>query len=191
MRLFVAISPPPAALAELEAAVARFRPERPELRWTRRGGWHLTLAFLGEVAEDRVADLSRRLARAAGRSQPVRLSIRAAGAFPAPGRARVLWAGIEIEGEQRALQELAWSVAAAARRAGAPPPDEGRRYRPHLTLARCREPADVTALAAELGSFRGCSWQASQIDLIRSYPGPSPRYEAVGSWPLGRPTSAR
>jgi 2'-5' RNA ligase len=191
MRLFVAIRPPDRALAELEAAVAQARPARPDLRWARRDGWHLTLAFLGEVAEDKLAGLSRRLERAAGRSQPMRLSIGAAGAFPAPRRARVLWAGIEAA-DLAGLERLARSVAAAARRAGAPPPDEGRRYRPHLTLARCREPADVTALAAELASFRGGSWQASQIDLMRSYLGPSPRYEAVGSWPLGRaPDAAR
>lgn len=188
MRLFVAVNPPAGALAELDAVVAPLRPARPDLRWTRRDAWHLTLAFLGEVGETKLEELSRRLERAASRSHPMRLSISAAGAFPTARRARVLWAGIRAD--DPGLEKLAWSVAAAARRAGAPPPDAGRRYRPHLTLARCREPAEVTALAGELAAFRGGAWQASQIDLMRSYPGPSPRHEVIGRWPLGRPAAA-
>ena len=49
MRLFVAVVPPDAALAELEDAVAPLREAAPELRWTGAASWHLTLAFLGEV----------------------------------------------------------------------------------------------------------------------------------------------
>ena len=60
------------------------------------------------------------------------------------------------------------SVGAGARRAGAPPPDEGRRYRPHVTLARCRVPADVRAIVAELSGYQGPAWTAGEIYLIRS-----------------------
>ena len=60
------------------------------------------------------------------------LSLASAGAFPSPARANVLWTG--LSGDRKALGELAMSVSAGARRAGAPPPDEGRRYRPHELL---------------------------------------------------------
>ena len=185
MRLFVAITPPPAVLDELEARVAALRPEWPALRWTGRPAWHITLAFLGEVSEQTSAALGPRLERAAHRHPGLPLSVAGAGAFPASGRARVLWTG--ISGDRRALETLARSVAAGARRAGAPPPDEGRRFRPHLTLARCREPADVGALVEALAGYAGAVWTAAEIHLIRSHPGPSggpPRYETVGTWPL-------
>jgi len=97
----------------------------------------------------------------------------------------VLWTG--ISGDRRALEALARSVAAGARRAGAPPPDEGRRFRPHLTLARCREPADVGALVEALAGYAGAVWTAAEIHLIRSRPGDpgsKPRYETVGTWLL-------
>jgi 2'-5' RNA ligase len=55
MRLFVAITPPPAALGELEAAVAPVRGQWPELRWTGHPDWHVTLAFLGEIGEPAAA----------------------------------------------------------------------------------------------------------------------------------------
>ncbi len=181
----MAITPPPEVLDELEARVAALRPAWPGLRWTGRPAWHVTLAFLGEVGEPAAGALGPRLERAAHRHPSLPLSFAGAGAFPAPGRARVLWAG--ISGDRRALEALARSVAAGARRAGAPPPDEGRRFRPHLTLARCREPADVGRLVDALAGYAGAPWTAAEIHLIRSHPGDPgspPRYETLGTWPL-------
>ena len=186
MRLFVALVPPDAVVADLAAACAPFRARHAELRWASADSWHVTLAFLGEVGEGTLPALGERLERAAHRHPSLSLSFAGAGAFPAPGRARVLWTG--IHGEHRALEGLARSVAAGARRAGAPPPDEGRRFRPHLTLARCREPADVGPLVEALAGYAGAPWTATDIHLIRSHPpaalGAQPRYEAVGTWPL-------
>ena len=145
MRLFAALSPPPDVLAELEAAVAPLRPDWPGLRWASRDRWHVTLAFLGQVDPARLDGLAVRLERAAARHQSQRLLIGRSGAFPSPSRARVLIAHVEsADGDRARLAALAASVAAGARRAGAPPPDEGRRYRPHLTLARSQQPADLT-----------------------------------------------
>jgi RNA 2',3'-cyclic 3'-phosphodiesterase len=181
VRLFVAIVPPAEVLAELADAVAPLRAASPELRWTGPEDWHLTLAFLGNVAQDALPDLAIRTERAARRHPAQRLAVVGAGAFPRPSRAGVVWAGISTAS---GLAPLAASVAAAARRAGAPPPDEGRRYRPHLTLARCRQPADVSHLTAELAGFAGQSWTAADICLIRSNLTGAPRYEYLGQWPL-------
>src|SRR5258708_35091406 len=131
MRLFVAVTPPQAALAELDAAAAALRADWPGLRWAGLDKWHVTLAFLGEVADERLADLRTRLARASGRHHALRLRIGRGGAFPSPAKARVLCA--HIHGDPQAmsdLRRLAESVAAAPRRAGAPPPDDGRRDPP-------------------------------------------------------------
>jgi 2'-5' RNA ligase len=185
VRLFVAVVPPPEVLDELEAAVAPLRPGWPALRWTGMPAWHLTLAFLGEVGDDTAAALGPRLERAAGRHPSLPVSLAGGGAFPGPARARVLWTG--LRGDRRALGALAGSVAAGARRAGAPPPDEGRRFKPHVTLARCREPTNVTGLVAELSGYAGAPWMATEIHLIRSSPGgvgAAPHYETVSRWPL-------
>jgi RNA 2',3'-cyclic 3'-phosphodiesterase len=186
VRLFTAIVPPAAAVAELEAATAPLRPSWPGLRWTGPDAWHLTLAFLGEVADGVVPALCTRLERAARRYPALELSIAGAGGFPRPARAHVVWAGIRAP-DHAALTALARSVAAAARRAGAAPDEEGRRFRPHLTLARCREPADVGPLVDSLGRFAGAPWTARQIHLIRSQLHGRPRYVTVGSWELCSP----
>ncbi len=184
MRLFVAIVPPPDALAELADVLAPLRAASPGLRWTGPDDWHLTLAFLGEVADPVLANLFLRLERAARRHPVQRLAVSGGGAFPRPSRATVLWAGISTAG---GLGPLAASVAAAARRAGAPPPDEGRRYRPHLTLARLRQPADISPLTAALAGFSGRSWTAADVRLIRSNLRGQPRYTELGRWPLRSP----
>ncbi len=182
MRLFVAIALPADAAGELDSAVAPLRQAWPELRWTGRDAWHLTLAFLGEVNEELTEKLGGRLERAAARHAPVTLSLGGAGAFPTADRARVLWTG--VRGDRRGLAGLASSVAAGARRAGVLPAPEGRRYQPHLTLGRCRAPADVRTLVATLAGFAGTAWTASEIYLIRSRLQDQPRYETLGAWPL-------
>ena len=182
MRLFVSIEPPPEVLAELAAVVEPLRLAAPELRWAGRESWHLTLAFLGEVDERVLPDLSTRLERAARRHPSQRLRIDGGGAFPTVARARVVWAGIRADGS--ALAALAASVAAGARRAGAPPPDEGRKYRPHLTLARCRQPADVAGLTQALAGFTSTEWTATEISLMVSHLGSQPLHEELARWPL-------
>jgi RNA 2',3'-cyclic 3'-phosphodiesterase len=186
VRLFVAITPSAAALDELDVAIAPLRAGWPGLNWTRPQSWHVTLAFLGEV-EDRVAArLAERLERAAGRYPGLDLVTAGGGAFPSVPRGRVLWTG--IHGDQSRLREIADSVAAGARRAGAPSPDEGRRYRPHITLARSRDTVNLRPLVDVLASHTGPAWPADRIHLIRSHQGEHAGeqnwYESIGSWPF-------
>jgi RNA 2',3'-cyclic 3'-phosphodiesterase len=185
MRLFVAIAPSAVALDELEAATTPLRDAWPQLRWTDRPAWHITLAFLGEVDEPVAARLAPQLAEAARRGPALGLSVAGSGAFPGPARARVLWTG--IAGDLTGLEALSADVVKGARQAEAPPPDDGRGFMPHLTLARCRAPADVSSLAGELAGYAGTPWAATEIHLIRSLLGSRPRYEVIGTWPLCGP----
>jgi 2'-5' RNA ligase len=184
VRLFVALAPPEVAMDELDAACAPLRASRHDLRWTSRDAWHVTLAFLGEVPELTAERLMPRLERAAGRHHQFSLSFAGAGAFPHANRANVLWSG--ISGDRKTLGELAMSVAAAARRAGAAPPDEGRRkFRPHLTLARCRAPADVETIVETLSGYTGQPWDVAHIYLIASTVAASkPHYKILARCPL-------
>ncbi len=181
----MALAPPHRVLADLDAAWAPLRRAHHDLRWTSLEAWHITLAFLPEVNEVQFARLLPRLERAARRHAAFSLSFAGAGAFPSAGRANVLWSG--LAGDRQALSELAASVAAAARRAGAPPPDAGRAYRPHVTLARCRAPVDAGPIISALSGYRGPLWTAEEMFLIRSRPDQRPRYDTVRSWKLGVP----
>jgi 2'-5' RNA ligase len=187
MRLFVAVLPPAPALAELAAAVRALHalPGADRLRWTDPPGWHLALAFYGEVPEEALPALRGRLERGAARHPAPVLRLAGGGRFGD----RVLWAG--VAGGTDVLRRLAATVSAAARRAGVPMP-ERRPYHPHLTLARGgRTRVALGPFAAGLGGFAGTEWTASAISLIRSHlpatgeAGGRPRYETLASWPLG------
>ena len=94
MRLFAAIVPPEPVLAELTPVIRPLQELAPALRWTSQPSWHFTLAFLAEVPDRVLPELSTRLERAAGRHPSLRLAITGGGAFPTASRARVLWAGL-------------------------------------------------------------------------------------------------
>jgi 2'-5' RNA ligase len=181
VRLFVALWPPPDAVAELLAAVGELTAEHPHLRWTAPEQWHLTLAFLGEVADERRPELGERLARAAARHPPLALRFTGGGRFGA----RVLFT--RVDGDREPLIRLAGSASAAARRSRIPVDD--RPYRPHLTLARGRGADDLRPLAARLEPLNGAAWTATDLDLVESRLGQGPaHYVTVASWPLaGRP----
>ncbi|WP_204015346.1 RNA 2',3'-cyclic phosphodiesterase [Sphaerimonospora thailandensis] len=179
-RLFVALLPPPEALAEVTTAVESVRAGWPELRWIDSTLWHVTLAFLGEVPDQALPELSVRLARAAARYRPVTLSFTGAGAFPSASRGRVFWLGLDAVPP---LPRLADSVAAGARRAGAEETDR-KRFHPHLTLARSRYGDDLRGLVGSLSSFSGLRWRADAVHLVRSHLGSSVRYEPLEAYPL-------
>lgn len=191
MRLFAAVLPPRAAVEELALLVEGLRtlPGADGLRWTGRPGWHYTLAFMGEVDEPLLPELSERLARAARRTQPFPLRVHGGGRF---GR-RTLWAG--AAGGLDDLRLLAERSDAAARRSGVAM-DEHRRYQAHLTLARSRVDTDLRPFVAELERFKGGRWEVTELALVRSnlpasgVPGEAPRYETIATWPLGGPRPA-
>ncbi|KAB7852715.1 RNA 2',3'-cyclic phosphodiesterase [Streptomyces mobaraensis] len=186
MRLFVAVVPPPPALSQLQSAVAGLHslPDSGRLRWADPATWHFTLAFLGEVDEAVLPDLTERLGRAAHRHPAHELRLAGGGRFGD----RVLWAG--ADGDVATLSALARSTGAAARRAGVPV-DESRPFHAHLTLARAGGGVALRPFAEALSDFRGSPWTAERLELVRSrlpgsgVPGERPRYETVRSWELG------
>lgn len=180
--MFVALTPPQRVLDELARLTEELRATQRGLRWSRPEQAHLTLAFLGEVGEQTLPDLSRGLAQVATRTPPLELSLGGAGRFGS----RVLWTS--VRGDAETLGELAASVRAAADATGIPV--EGLPYRPHLTLARSRAGrTDLRGAVAALAGFEGTPWTARELHLVRSHlgagPGGTAAHEAFETWALG------
>jgi 2'-5' RNA ligase len=187
VRLFVALTPPEEAVEDRDAFLDVRRAAAP-FRWALPEQLHLTLAFLGDVAEHRLDELLERLARAAGRRTRFEATISGGGAFPNAGRARVLWAGVETsESGATELTRLASGARAAAVKSGIVV--DGARFRPHLTVARLGVPAEVSNWVRLLDAYRGPTWTAAQIQLVESHLGEGPRgrprYEVLADLPLG------
>ena len=187
MRLFVAVVPPEHAVEHLDAFLEVRRSAAP-FRWASAEQLHVTVAFLAEVEERRVDDLVERLGRAAARRTSFETRIAGGGAFPNAARARVLWAGLDLDDAgSTELDRLATGCRAAANRAGIAV--DGQRFRPHVTLARLGHPAEVSSWVQLLDAYAGPTWRVDRVELVASYLGEGPRrrprYETVGEFELG------
>ena len=188
-RLFVAVWPPHEVARILEAL------ERPHLRgvrWTAPPQWHVTLAFLGDVAEPGIPPLGTALVDVAARAA----ATPEARLGPATVRYGRNVLGVPVAG----LDELAEAVRGAVgplpcpvgtpsappddappadapptdpaaggtptRRAGTATPSSEHPFRGHLTLARGKGgrpvPASLTGLPLE------ALWRVREVCLVRS-----------------------
>ena len=184
-RMFVGVIPPEAVVEDLEAFLGPRREAAP-FRWTLPEQFHLTLAFARSVPDRAYDDLVARLGRAARKRGPMEARFVGGGAFPNVGRARVLFAGVETEGEE--LGRAATGARAALVKDGAEV--DGQRFRPHLTLARMGRPVEATNWVRLLDGYAGPSWTVDEIALVASYLGEGPRrrprHEVVETFSLGR-----
>jgi RNA 2',3'-cyclic 3'-phosphodiesterase len=185
--MFVAVLPPEDAVEHLDEFLD-VRREAGAFRWTLREHFHLTLAFLDDVADHQLDELLDRLTVAAGRRAPFSTAIAGGGAFPDPAKARVLWAGLDLDDDGTTeLTGMATGARSAAARSGVGV--DGQRFRPHLTIARLSRPLEASRWVRLLDSYRGPVWPVKEITLVASYLGEGsrrrPRYELVESFPLG------
>jgi len=136
-RLFVAIDLPPDIVAQLQGLCCGL----PGARWVAAEQMHLTLRFIGEVDGGVFQDIKEGLADI--ETGGFALQVKGLGFFPPRKTPRVLWAGIAPVGQVSALRRRIDNVLLGL---GLEP--EGRKYSPHITLARLHD----TPLA-RLGRF--------------------------------------
>ncbi len=183
IRAFVAIRLSP----EIDDAIARFQDSLRELgrdiSWTRPAGFHLTLRFLGNrVAPAAVSEIAEGLRPIAAETAPITVQARGAGAFPSLNRPRVIWIGL-ADGD---LPKLAEQVEALSVKCGFEA--EQRRFTPHLTIGRVRNPSRNARMrqaleAAAATDFGSCL--VTSMALYRSHLSPQgAKYEALATLPF-------
>jgi 2'-5' RNA ligase len=189
VRLFVAAYPPENACADLAAtvdrlAVGRAADQGVNARLAARANWHVTLAFLGEVPDERLDDVRAALVAAVARwrakQAPTQLRLGGGGRF-GRGRFTVLWVG--LRGDVGPLAALATAVRKELKRARLP--YDPKPFRPHLTLARPGDRVDVRGDVAALKAYEGPPWTAEAVRLVRSHLGPHPTYDTLAEVGLG------
>ena len=168
MREFLAIPLPETLRSAAVASRGVLAPRASGWRFVLDEGLHLTIRFLGEVDPSRRGALDAAWLDAVGGTGLLALRLRGAGLFPASGRPRILWLGVDDETAEGSLARLADRLERAARAQGFPP--EGRPLAAHVTLARAR--GDVRAVrppVARIGDFG--AFVAERVVLYRSEPG--------------------
>ena len=136
VRLFVALDLDDharQAIAAVQERVAKALDADRSIRQIDPARMHVTLAFLGEIAEAAVPAVIDRLSANIDVRQ-FAAEFQGLGVFPPRGAPRVLWLGVEAGAEK--IVEVQRAVASRVERLGVAL--ERRPFHPHLTLARWR-----------------------------------------------------
>ena len=96
-RLFVAADIDQAARAACARVAEQLRARGWPARWVAPENYHLTVAFLGGVDDERVPELIEAVRDAAARVHAFAIPLDAAGAFPNARKPRVAWVGPAAE----------------------------------------------------------------------------------------------
>ena len=160
MRLFVALPLPEALRARLSALAAGLL----GARWLPPEKLHLTLRFIGEVDGGQARDIDAALSQIRAPSFPVTLA--GVDRFGSGAKVRALWAGVE---PSPGLEHLYQKIEHAVQCAGLPP--DGRKFKPHVTLARFKSNpgGKLPEYLSHHARFHGDTFQAEAFVLYSSF----------------------
>lgn len=167
-RVFVGIEISDKAKEKISGFIYDLRTEFPNLRvgWEKKEKLHLTLKFLGEIEEYELAELSAAVEETARRISSFSLRLEDTGVFPNAGKARILW--IDLKDEKKSLTELNKILEDECEKRGLT--RESRNFKPHLTIARLREPENSGELVEKYlrKKFEPIEFEVSEIVIFQS-----------------------
>src|SRR6185369_6533343 len=143
VRSFVAVPLPVGIQQAIFEAARGLGWQLPGMKWTRKASnLHITLGFLGQIEEERLAGFAIELERALMGLPGFRVNLRGFGAFLSLHKASVIWAGVDDPSGM--LGHAAAEVEALAHKLGFPGDSRmaeraaarSRPFRGHVTVAR-------------------------------------------------------
>ena len=182
MRLFVALTLPD----EVREQLALLEDRLPGARWVPPENYHITLRFIGEVDRVLAEDIDAELAGLAG--EGFLASIAGLGSFGEGPKTRALYARVA---PSEPLTRLKLKVENAMQRAGCEP--EGRKFRPHVTLARFKGQSgpELKRFLVRHALFRAGPFPVADFVLVQSFlSGEGSIYREEAIYPLSRPKLA-
>ncbi len=138
----------------------------PGARWIDPENYHITLRFIGEVQRSQAEDIDEMLMQVS--APGFDLHLHGVGIFGQGVKAKAVWVGVM---PSEPLNFLQAKVESAIVRAGLPP--EGRKFAPHITLARFAH-ADANRLQMFVEGnnlFRAGPWTIDKFTLFESQMG--------------------
>lgn len=171
IRSFIAVELPDevkVALAQLQDQLKTGK--QLPVKWADPYGIHLTLKFLGNIAVNKINEITGAIEKATEGISPFHLEVKDLGVFPNFKRVRVVWVG--VSGEVAQLSQLQQRIESNLAPLGFA--HESRPFTPHLTLARVREQAspdeqqNFGQLIASARFETSYSFNVDSINLMRS-----------------------
>ena len=177
IRAFIAIPLPAGVKKRVEAFQRSLKRCDPRVRWVKPDNMHLTLKFLGDIPEQRTAEIAAALNRVVLKLSPFSATIEGAGSFPSKRKPRVLWVGIERG--RKELKNLALQVDTSLAALGVT--REKRPFSPHITVGRVKSLKNIEKVTAAMEhEWSGGEFPVSTINLMKSRLTPAgARYSCV------------
>lgn len=167
-RIFTAIDISDAGRVRCADYIEKLRNEFTDLRvgWEKSEKLHLTLKFLGDIDENQLQSLIESVEATARQFAEFKLKISNTGVFPAARTRRILWLG--VSDEQGILPEVYRVLETECERRGSA--REKRNFKPHLTIARLREPHKSVQLVEKhlSESFQSDEFTVSGVTIYES-----------------------
>lgn len=185
IRTFICIEVPESIRERIARLQQPLRQHGAQISWVKPSKIHLTLKFLGQVAEPRIPAACSAVERAASLSQPFEIEVGEGGCFPSAKRPRVFWIG--LTGVPDPLAKLHALIEEELVREGFPA--DGRKFSPHLTIGRVRSPKNAARVAEDLiaTGFEPEIFQTTEVIVMRSDLNPSGSiYSPLSTCRLGR-----
>jgi RNA 2',3'-cyclic 3'-phosphodiesterase len=187
MRVFIAIEIERAikkALAKLQSEMLnKLDIKKGDLKWVEPESMHLTLKFLGEIADQQLVTVCDITKEVAGLHKSFDIEIGTVGVFGG-NSARVLWVGAG-EGNDNLLQ-LQKDLDERLAEAGWPP--ENRKFEGHMTLCRVKNVHAGVKVAQLAGQYRDLNFGQTPVDtlsILQSELTPKgPLYTLLGDYKL-------
>ncbi|MEX2616345.1 MAG: RNA 2',3'-cyclic phosphodiesterase [Alphaproteobacteria bacterium] len=160
IRLFVGLSIPESLQARLTGLCGGV----PGARWVRPENFHVTLRFIGDIGENLAEDVDAALSRITAPS--FTLEVAGVGQFGKGVATRALWAGIA---PNPALNHLRSKIETAVTGAGLPA--ETRKFKPHITLGRLKNPPPdrVGNFIVDHAGLRAGTFPVDRFTLFSSF----------------------
>jgi 2'-5' RNA ligase len=184
IRTFIAIQLPQAVIAHLGQQQRSMAANLPDgaVRWVKPEKMHLTLNFLGDTPQSKIADVIRVMSHSAESHTAFNLFLSRTGCFPNVRRPRVFWAG--IVGAIHSTEKLKQTLYTKLEPLGWEP--ERRNYTPHLTLGYIKDYRNLRGVPLPVAvKLTPLPIPVTAIHLVRSDLRPSgPVYTVLHTSPL-------
>ena len=169
LRAFIAIELSNETHNAIQDQTARLRDSLgPDLvRWIPISNIHLTLKFLGDIADTHVDFLKQMLAYEMDPYSGFDLQVGGLGAFPTSRQPRVLWIGLHAPAVLASIQR---AIESGATRLGYE--KEARPFSPHLTIGRIRQnvsPDDLHKIRVGLESQQLGNIATNRVDSVQLF----------------------
>jgi 2'-5' RNA ligase len=164
IRTFVALPTTPETQRRLEDIQNTLRASGADVKWDDPGKFHITLKFIGDFDENRVAELEHALRKRLEGVRAFRFSYSGVGVFPNYREPKIVWAGVDLP---ETIHLLQMRIEEGCQIVGIPL--ENRRFHPHITFGRVRGTRNRTGLIEALNTliFDPISALCDKIEILK------------------------